>query len=88
MTRSTRKPAPASRALPADLPARLSSAGVYVSVRGTAIRVSPHLYNTQEDVDRIREGAEKEVDRAIAFAEASPEPAPEDALTDVYVAYR
>jgi adenylosuccinate lyase len=35
-----------------------------------------------------RAEAEKEVDRAIAFADASPEPAPEDALTDVYVAYR
>jgi TPP-dependent pyruvate/acetoin dehydrogenase alpha subunit len=36
----------------------------------------------------MRAEAEKEVDRAIAFADASPEPAPEDALTDVYVAYR
>jgi acetoin:2,6-dichlorophenolindophenol oxidoreductase subunit alpha len=42
----------------------------------------------QEEVDRMRSEAEQEVDRAIAFAEASPEPAPEDALTDVYVAYR
>jgi len=28
------------------------------------------------------------VEDAIEFAEASPQPAPEDALTDVYVAYR
>jgi TPP-dependent pyruvate/acetoin dehydrogenase alpha subunit len=28
------------------------------------------------------------VDEAIAFAEQSPQPQPEDALTDVYVAYR
>lgn len=39
--------------LPPDLAARLAAAGVYVSLRGTAIRVSPHLYNTTEDVDRL-----------------------------------
>ncbi len=38
---------------PADLPARLAEAGVYVSVRGSAIRVAPHLYNTMEDIDRF-----------------------------------
>ena len=42
----------------------------------------------QKDVDRMNTEAEKKVDDALAFAEASPEPAPEDALTDVYVAYR
>lgn len=26
---------------------------VYVSVRGTSVRVTPHLYNTEEDVDRF-----------------------------------
>jgi len=40
------------------------------------------------DVERIDREAEAQVDAAIAFAEASPLPAPEDALTDVYVAYR
>ncbi|MGZ3677936.1 MAG: aminotransferase class V-fold PLP-dependent enzyme, partial [Ktedonobacterales bacterium] len=44
-----------STALPPDLAARLAAAGVYVSLRGTAIRVSPHLYNTSEDVDRLFE---------------------------------
>ncbi|HEX8034903.1 MAG TPA: aminotransferase class V-fold PLP-dependent enzyme [Ktedonobacterales bacterium] len=44
-----------STALPPELPARLAAAGVYVSVRGTAIRVSPHLYNTPEDIDRLFE---------------------------------
>jgi selenocysteine lyase/cysteine desulfurase len=39
--------------LPSDLPARLAAAKVYVSVRGNSIRVSPHLYNTREDVDRL-----------------------------------
>ncbi len=42
-----------SPALPPDLAARLAAAGVYVSVLGTAIRVSPHLYNTYEDVERL-----------------------------------
>jgi selenocysteine lyase/cysteine desulfurase len=36
-----------------DLPARLAAANVYVSVRGNSIRVSPHLYNTAADVDRL-----------------------------------
>ncbi len=44
---------------PADLPARLAAAGVYVSVRGSAIRVAPHLYNTTEDIDRLFRAIEK-----------------------------
>jgi selenocysteine lyase/cysteine desulfurase len=35
---------------PDDLAARLAARGVYVSVRGESVRVSPHLYNTEEDV--------------------------------------
>ena len=31
----------------------LSDADVYVSVRGTAIRVAPHLYNTPRDLDAL-----------------------------------
>jgi selenocysteine lyase/cysteine desulfurase len=42
-----------SSPLPADLPARLAAANVYVSMRGQSIRVSPHLYNTAEDVERL-----------------------------------
>ncbi len=38
---------------PSDLPARLANAGIYVSVRGSAIRVAPHLYNSEEDIDRL-----------------------------------
>lgn len=37
----------------ADLGARLAAANVFVSVRGHSMRVSPHLYNTQEDVRRL-----------------------------------
>lgn len=36
-----------------DLPERLGAAGIFVSVRGSSIRVSPHLYNTSRDVDRL-----------------------------------
>jgi selenocysteine lyase/cysteine desulfurase len=42
-----------SATFPADLAARLAAAGVFVSLRGDSIRVSPHLYNTREDIDRL-----------------------------------
>ena len=38
---------------PEDLAARLASDNVFVSVRGRSIRVSPHLYNTEQDVERL-----------------------------------
>ena len=38
---------------PPDMPARLSAAGVYASARGDAVRIAPHLYNTDADVDRL-----------------------------------
>jgi selenocysteine lyase/cysteine desulfurase len=41
--------------LPADLLAQLAAAQIYVSVRGQSIRVSPHVYNTVEDVRRFIE---------------------------------
>jgi selenocysteine lyase/cysteine desulfurase len=40
---------------PEDLAARLATEGVFVSVRGESIRVSPHLYNIGEDVERLFE---------------------------------
>jgi selenocysteine lyase/cysteine desulfurase len=36
-----------------DLPERLGAEGIFVSIRGSSIRVSPHLYNTSWDVDRL-----------------------------------
>jgi selenocysteine lyase/cysteine desulfurase len=39
--------------VPEDLAARLAAKRVFVSVRGESVRVSPHLYNTEEDVDRL-----------------------------------
>ncbi len=38
---------------PEDLAARLAAEGVFVSVRGESVRISPHLYNTEEDVGRL-----------------------------------
>ncbi|MGP6159820.1 MAG: hypothetical protein ACLPYS_20375 [Vulcanimicrobiaceae bacterium] len=45
--------------LPADLrevaPAILRQHGVYVGMRGDSLRVSPHLYTTGSDIDRLME---------------------------------
>ncbi len=38
---------------PPGLPDRLAAAGVHVSLRGSALRVTPHLYNDDADVDRL-----------------------------------
>lgn len=43
---------------PQDLAARLASENIFVSVRGESVRVSPHLYNTERDVDRLFEALE------------------------------
>jgi selenocysteine lyase/cysteine desulfurase len=43
---------------PQRVAASMAKAGVYVSVRGSAMRVSPHVYNTQADVDRLIEALE------------------------------
>jgi selenocysteine lyase/cysteine desulfurase len=40
---------------PADLAARLARENVFVSVRGESVRVSPHVYNTEKDVERLFE---------------------------------
>jgi selenocysteine lyase/cysteine desulfurase len=39
--------------LPGDLAARLAAERIYVSIRGDSIRVSPHLYNGEADIDRL-----------------------------------
>lgn len=38
---------------PPDLTDRLAAAQVHVSLRGDTLRVTPHLYNDDEDVDRL-----------------------------------
>ncbi len=40
-------------AAPKDLAVRLAGQNVFVSVRGGSVRVSPHLYNTERDVERL-----------------------------------
>ena len=40
---------------PDDLAARLARENVFVSVRGESVRVSPHVYNTEKDVERLFE---------------------------------
>ena len=42
-----------SEALPGDLSERLAQHQVYVSIRGNSVRVSPHLYNREQDIDRL-----------------------------------
>jgi len=39
--------------VPPDLLARLAAERVYVSVRGDSVRITPHLYNNDADVDRL-----------------------------------
>jgi selenocysteine lyase/cysteine desulfurase len=39
--------------VPADLPARLAAENVHVSMRGSAMRVTPHLWNSDADVERL-----------------------------------
>ncbi|MSQ66487.1 MAG: aminotransferase class V-fold PLP-dependent enzyme [Limnohabitans sp.] len=39
--------------LPASLTDKLAAAQVHVSIRGSAIRVTPHLYNNENDVARL-----------------------------------
>jgi selenocysteine lyase/cysteine desulfurase len=36
-----------------DLPQLLAQENIYVSVRGASVRISPHLFSTEEDVDRL-----------------------------------
>lgn len=39
--------------LPDDLPAELAKRKVFVSVRGSSIRITPHVYNDAGDVERL-----------------------------------
>ena len=40
---------------PSGLLPELARRNVFVSVRGSSIRVTPHLYNTEADIDRLVE---------------------------------
>lgn len=39
--------------LPPGLGAQLAARGIWLSVRGDALRITPHLYNDQHDIDRL-----------------------------------
>jgi selenocysteine lyase/cysteine desulfurase len=39
--------------VPNDLTNRLAAAKVYVSVRGSSMRVTPHVWNTDDDIERL-----------------------------------
>ena len=41
--------------MPPSLLAQLAAAQVHVSIRGSAIRITPHLYNHEGDVARLLE---------------------------------
>ena len=47
--------------IPAGLLERLAQEQIYVSVRGDSMRITPHLYNTQGDVDRLFAALEREM---------------------------
>lgn len=44
---------------PAALAGALAARQIYVSVRGTSIRVTPHVYNSPEDVERLIDTVQK-----------------------------
>jgi selenocysteine lyase/cysteine desulfurase len=39
--------------VPSGLLEKLSERNIFVSVRGNSVRVSPHLYNNNDDIDRF-----------------------------------
>ena len=44
---------------PRDLPRLLAGEQVFVSARGDSIRISPHLYTTEADLDRLFRALQK-----------------------------
>lgn len=47
----------------AGVAGRLAEQGIFVSARGACLRVSPHLYNTREDVLRLLDALSRELRR-------------------------
>jgi selenocysteine lyase/cysteine desulfurase len=47
------------RGMPADFPARLAAQGCYAAPRLGRLRISPHVYNDEQDVDRFVEAFRK-----------------------------
>jgi selenocysteine lyase/cysteine desulfurase len=53
----------APQGLPGALLHELSEQKIFVSVRGNAIRIAPHLYNTEAEVDRLMNALKKALSR-------------------------
>ena len=51
---------------PADLTKQLAAEHIYVSKRGNSLRITPHLYNTQDDMDRLIEALERTLSRNVS----------------------
>ena len=47
------------RGVPEGLPEQLASRQVHVSLRGDSLRVTPHLYNHDQDIERLFEALEQ-----------------------------
>jgi selenocysteine lyase/cysteine desulfurase len=45
--------------------AALAKAGVFVGVRGSSLRVSPHLWTTDQDVERLVDVLTKAIDGMV-----------------------
>jgi selenocysteine lyase/cysteine desulfurase len=50
--------------LPPNLAARLAEAGVFTSMRGPSLRITPHLYNDAADLDRFVTALQAEIPAA------------------------
>lgn len=50
------------RPIPVGLLEKLKNAGVYLSVRGDSLRITPHLYNDDADVDRLMHALAKVIE--------------------------
>lgn len=48
-------------AVPDDFAARLAAKNVFVSVRGDKLRISPHVYNSEQDVEQLFDALEGSV---------------------------
>jgi selenocysteine lyase/cysteine desulfurase len=48
---------------PPDLAVRLAAQNVFVSMRGESVRVSPHIYNTEADAERLFMALDRSRDR-------------------------
>ncbi|MAL78092.1 MAG: aminotransferase [Sneathiella sp.] len=47
--------------LPADLPAKLTAENIHISVRGSSMRITPHLFNNDADTDKLVTALKKHI---------------------------